>query len=231
MKSRILDSGHAMFVAASRVPHGSACFVREFARWTNVMRFSLLLLTLITGLNAAEISAADKLTAQALARLDKRINHTFTIPFPKDFDIDVHLKQPVALIPVDAKKVCATRPRLNPYDGEGTIEWLLGPDDPVSLPKENILCMLHLDERGDFLQIGLLGSPDIWPAGDKEGHQMFRREGESGADFFQRALFTYRIRTQRAKDPALAVHYLAAFEKIAVAIQTLRKEEERAARE
>ena len=50
-------------------------------------------------------------------------------------------------------------------------------------------------------------------------------ELESARDFFERARLTYRDRAGKAKDPASAKLQLAAFEKVAVAIQTLRKEE------
>ena len=184
----------------------------------------LLLLAMAT-VRAEELPPDALLTKQALAHLDQRLNAKFDIPFPKDWDIDAHSKQPIALIAVDGGKVTATRPLVNPYDGRGTIEWMIGPEKVERLPLENVVCILHLDEHGDFLQIGLLSTPDEWPSETPKGHQLKRRDDETGPAFFQRAMLTYRLRTKNAKEPAQALRVLAAFEKIATAIQVLRKEE------
>lgn len=173
----------------------------------------------------AELPAHDKLTKQALAKLGNQMGVSFSIPFPKNFDIDIHMKQPLALLPVDGRKISATQPRLNPYDGAGTIEWMFGTDDPEKLSEDNITCMLHLDEDGKCLQIALMRHPDSWTSEGREGHQLRRREGETGYEFVTRAMLTFRLRSQKAKNPALAMRYLAAFEKMVTAIQVLRSAE------
>lgn len=183
---------------------------------------SFVLFAVSLTLAAAELSPEDRLTSQALAKLDKKMGAAFTIPFPAKWDIDVYLKQPIAVIAVDGGKVSATKPQINPYSGE-TIEWMMGAENPDELSKENIICMVSLDEDGQCSQIGLLSHPDSWPAEGREGHQLWRRDGELGTEFFTRAMLTYRLRSKKAKDPAQALRYLAAFEKIVTATIELRK--------
>ncbi|WP_367873539.1 hypothetical protein [Luteolibacter sp. Populi] len=178
-----------------------------------------------TAIRAEELPPDALLTKQALAHLDQRLNAKFDIPFPKDWDIDAHSKQPIALIAVDGGKVTATRPLVNPYDGRGTIEWMIGPEKVERLPQEDVMCILYLDQHGDFLQMGLLSTPDAWPSEPPKGHQLKRRDDETGPAFFQRAMLTYRLRTKNAKEPVQALNVLAAFEKMAKTIQELRKEE------
>lgn len=191
------------------------------------MKIVLLLLLLWTTsvpLMAGEKSA-EELTAAAVARLEKRIDAAFSIPFPKEWDIDVYLKQPIAKLAVEGGKISATRPQVNPYDGSGTVEWMIGPEDHTKLLSEGIDCMLSLEDDGTCLQIGLLCSGDPWTAEDRVKHQLHRDEKESGPEFFARAMATYRLRAGKAKDPAKAALVLAGFEKIAAAILALRKEE------
>jgi len=148
----------------------------------------------------------------------------FNIPFPKNWDTDPHSKHPMAIMEVDGGKVCVTQPKMQPYDGRGTIEWMIAPD-PERLIKENVHCMLHLDESGEFLQIGLLVSDDPWTAEDRVKHQLFRGDDETGTAFFDRAMLTYRLRAKKAKDPVFASRVVTAVEKISTAAQQLRKEE------
>jgi len=188
----------------------------------------ILLLLLFSGISLplmAGEKSAEQLTAAAIARLEKRIDVAFTIPFPKEWDIDVYRKQPIAKLAVEGGKVSATRPLVNPYDGTGTIEWTIGPEDHTKLLSEGIDCMLSLEDDGTCLQIGLLCSGDPWSAEDRVKHQLLREEKESGPEFFARAMATYRLRAAKAKDPAKAALALAGFEKIAAAILELRKEE------
>lgn len=174
---------------------------------------------------AAEMPAQDKLTKLALSKLEKHLNVSFSIPFPKHYDIDAHSKQPIALLLIDDAKISVTQPMMNPHDGAGTIEWMMGPEDLTHLLKDDFSCILYLDEDGHFFQIGLPWNPDAWTSEGREGHQLRRRKGELGSEFFTRAMLTYRLRAQKAKAPAQAMRYLAAFEKIAVAIQQLRQGE------
>ena len=163
----------------------------------------------------------DPLTIRALARLEKQMDIRFNIPFPTDLDIDVYLKRPLALIPINGAKVCATRPILNPYDEPHKVEWMIGPADPAKLVEEGIDCSLDLDERGDFFRLNLIAD---W-ASDGGNHQLWRGEGESGPEFFERARLTYQFRAKNALDPKQAELFLTIFEKIARTIHALRKEE------
>ena len=115
------------------------------------------------------------------------------------------------------------RPILNPYDEPRKVEWMIGPADPAELAKEGIDCSFDLDDRGEFSQLNLIAD---W-ASDGGNHQLWRGEGETGADFFERARLTYRFRAKKAKDPAQAEFFLAVYEKMATTIQALRKEETR----
>ncbi|MES2924958.1 MAG: hypothetical protein V4819_25610 [Verrucomicrobiota bacterium] len=165
----------------------------------------------------------DPLTIRALDRLEKQMDIKFNIPFPADFDPDAYQKRPLALIPIGDSKVCATRPILNPYDEPHKVEWMIGPANPTELAKEGIECSFDLDERGDFFRLNLIAD---W-ASDGGTHQLWRSEGESGPDFFERARLTYQFRAKKAKEPAQAELFLTTFEKMAVTIQALRKEEAR----
>jgi hypothetical protein len=164
----------------------------------------------------------DPLIVRALGRLEERLGIRFIIPFPDDFDVDAHKKLPLAVLEVDGSKVCLTRPIVNPFDEPRTVEWMMGPADPKKLGHQSIDCAFILDEQGDFSRLNLIAD---WASDDTGNHQLDRGEDESGRDFFERARLSYRDRVGKAKDPASARLYLTAFEKVALAIQTLRKEE------
>jgi hypothetical protein len=166
----------------------------------------------------------DPLTVRALGNLEKKMGIQFTIPFPASFDTDAYRKRPLALLPLDGKKVLATRPIANPYDEPRAVEWTMGPEDPAKLAKDGVDCSMELDERGDFNGTNLMVD---WAWDGKSTPQLRRGEDETGAVFFERARLTYRLRATKAKDPALAELLLAGFEKLATTIQALRKEESR----
>jgi hypothetical protein len=168
--------------------------------------------------------AQDPLTIRALARLEQRMDIKFNIPFPANFDTDAYRKRPLAVILIDGSKLLVSRPIVNPYDEPRTVEFMIGPADPARLPNEGVDCSFDLDERGEFSRLNLLVD---WAADGKSTHLLDRGEGESGADFFERARLTYRFRAKKAKDPAQAALFLTAFEKMARAIHALRKEEAR----
>lgn len=165
----------------------------------------------------------DPLTLRALDRLAQHLGIAFNIPFPSDFDPDAYKKRPLAVIQAGGGNVCFTRPIVNPYDQPLTVEWLIGPEDPSKLAGEGFECMIDLDERGDFSCLNLIAD---W-ASDRGNHQIIRGENETGTDFFERARLTYQFRARSAKDPASTARLLAGFEKIAMSIQLLRKEEAR----
>lgn len=184
--------------------------------------FVCILLNLPT-LLVAQNEKPDPLTIRALARLEKEMGIEFSIPFPANFDPDAYMKRPLALIPIHGTKVCATRPIINPHDEPMKVEWMMGPADVTKLGEKGIDCSIDLDEQGDFTRLNLIVD---W-ASDGGNHQIARGGNETGKEFFERARLTYRFRAAKAKDPALAELLLAAFEKMAVTIQTLRKEEAR----
>lgn len=190
---------------------------------TGLFAFALCLLVLSADAAKPERSREEKLIMASLEKLPARLKAEFNIPFPKDWDIDAHSKQPIAVMAVDGGKVCVTQPKMQPYDGRGTIEWIIGPD-PERLTKENVQCMLHLDEWGEFLSIVVISDGDDWPA-ESSNHQISRRDDETGTAFFERAMLTYRLRAKKAKDPVFAAHVIASIEKISTAARQLRKEE------
>jgi len=191
---------------------------------TGALAFTLCLLVLPVDAAKPERSREEKLIMASLEKLPTRMKTEFNTPFPKDWDIDAHSKQPIGIMAVDGGKVCVTQPKMQPYDGKGTIEWMIGPDSE-RLIKENVECMLHFDEWGEFLQIGLLVSNDPWTAEDRGNHQLRRGDDETGTAFFERAMLTYRLRAKKAKDPVFAARVVTAVEKISTAAQQLRKEE------
>jgi hypothetical protein len=172
-----------------------------------------------------EENVPDPVIVRALDRLEKRMEIRFNIPFPANYDIDVYRKRPIALISLDAGKVCATRPIVNPYDEPRAVEWMIGPADPAQLQTTNLECAFDLDDQGDFCRVNLLAD---WATDDTGNHQIERGENESGSIFFERARLTYQMRAKSAKDPATAMLFLSGFEKMATVIQSLREEEARA---
>ena len=165
----------------------------------------------------------DPLTIRALARLEIQMDIKFNIPFPGDFDTDDYQKRPLAVIVIAGKKLLFSQPIVNPYDEPHKVEWMMGPADRKELANDGIDCSFDLDERGEFSQLNLIAD---W-ASDGGNHQLWRGESESGAEFFERARLTYQFRAKKAKDPAQAELFLAAFEKLARTIHALRKEEAR----
>jgi hypothetical protein len=192
---------------------------------SGVLAILLGLLILPAGAAKPGRSAEEKLIMASLEKLPARMKMEFNIPFPKDWDIDVHSKQPIGTMEIDGGKVCVTQPKMQPYDGEGTVEWMMGPEDPKRLIKENVYCWLYLDEAGDFIQIGLLPDGDTWTGEDRVDHQLRRGNDETGPAFFERAMLTYRLRAKKAKDPVFAARVVTTVEKIATVVQQLRKEE------
>lgn len=167
----------------------------------------------------------DPLTTRALARLEKQMDIKFNIPFPVNLDIDFYRKRPLALVSVAGSKVLVTQPIVNPYDEPRSVEFMIGPADSSQLSGEGVDCSFDLDERGEFTRLNLLVD---WASDGKSTHLLDRGEGESGAEFFERARLTYQFRAKKAPDPKQAELYLTAFEKIARTIHALRKEEARA---
>jgi len=174
-----------------------------------------------------ELQPHDLVTQRSLARLEEKLGVKFTHPFPvAHFDFDVHRRQPLALLPVEEGKVAITRPIINPYDGAGTIEWMTGTEKIETLGRISLDAFVHLDEKGEVVQISLLSSPDDWSSGPNTS-QIFRNEGEMGWEFLERALIAYRLRAKKAVDPRQALLLLSGFEKTLTAIQQCRRDEVR----
>jgi hypothetical protein len=93
-------------------------------------------------------------TTAAVDKLAKKLGIEFSIPFPKNLDIDEWLKQPIGIIAVGTAKVGCTRAYVNPSDGG--VCWILGSPSPEVYNRENVTCILHFDEQGDPIQIGFL---------------------------------------------------------------------------
>lgn len=167
----------------------------------------------------------DPTTVRALALLEAKMQIKFDIPFPAELDIDDYAKRPLALITINGVKVCATRPIVNPFDQPQTVEWTISPVDVALLSREGLDCSFDLDDRGEFSRLNIIAD---WSTDGKSNHQLERAEGESGADFFERARLTYQFRAKKAANPSQAELFLTAFEKIATTIQGLRKGEARA---
>ncbi len=167
----------------------------------------------------------DLLAQRSLNRLEGKLGVVFNIPFPvAHFDFDVYRRQSLALLPVEGETVVVTRPIINPYDDNLTIEWMTGLKDVTKLGRVSLDALVDLDERGDFIQINLPASPDEWSA-EKGTSGIQRNDGETAGAFVERALWTYRLRAQKAADPKQANLLLSGFEKILKAIDQCRKEE------
>ncbi|MCX6868448.1 MAG: hypothetical protein NTV46_20030 [Verrucomicrobia bacterium] len=128
------------------------------------------------------------------------------------------------MLEIGGSKVCVSRPVVNPYDEPRTVEWMIGPADPKQLANQCIDCSIDLDEQGDFTRLNLISD---W-TDDGGNHQLDRKVGESGVEFFERARLTCQAMARKAKDPAAAILFLTAFEKMAITIQALRMAEARA---
>ena len=173
----------------------------------------------------AELQPHDLVTQRSLTRLEKKLGVKFTHPFPvAQFDFDVYRRQPLALLPVEGGKVAFTRPIVN--QGAGSIEWMTGTEKIQTLGRIHLDAFVHLDEKGEVMQISLLASPDDWSTQDGTP-QMSRNEGETGWEFVERALLTYCVRAKKAADQPQALLLLSGFEKTLAAIQQCRRDEVR----
>jgi hypothetical protein len=172
-----------------------------------------------------ELSPNDLVTQRSLARLEQKLGVKFNHPFPvAEFDLDEYLRQPIALLPVAEGKVAVTRPIINPHDGAGSIEWMIGTEKIRTLGEISLSAFVYLDERGEFIQISLLAAPDYWST-QTGTSQLIRNEGETGWEFVERALLTYRLRSKKAGDQKQALLLLSGFEKTLAAIHQCRWDE------
>jgi hypothetical protein len=186
---------------------------------------TLILLSGSLPVHAEEKTSLDQSTVQALGRLDKKLDTTFDIPFPTtQVDGDRYLIQPIGIVIVDGKKVRITRPIQNPYDGAHTIEWNIGPEDAAKFGREHVHCHFNFNGQGEIIQIGMLAS-DSWATAKGGSNSLSIVDGELPAGFFKRAIEAFRLRARKAKDPVQAELVVSAFEKVAISLQSLRKEE------
>lgn len=191
------------------------------------MRSILVLLAcLVTSLAAADKNPADPRLEKALAQVEQKLPTKFEIPFPSDkLDPDAYRVRPFGIVTTGDKKVSASKPLVNPYDGAGTIEWFITSEDVKQIGAGYLDVFMHFDANGDFLSISLVADPDRWPVDKAKGTGYLRREkDEAGFKFYHRAIETYRERAKNAKDPAQAAAFLQAFDKMARAVQASYRE-------
>lgn len=191
---------------------------------TAVLAAALALMIIPANAAKREHSADEKLIMASLENLPARMKVEFDIPFPNDWDIDVHRKQPLGIMEVDGRKVCVTQPKMQPYDGQGSVEWMIGPEDPKQLTKTNVDCLLAFDDAGEIRALILRCDHDDWSS-ENSNSQIFRGDDETGPAYFERAMLTYRLRARKAKDPVFAARAISTAEKIATVVHQLRKEE------
>lgn len=165
-------------------------------------------------------------TQAALASLDQKLTLDFSIAFPKELDIDAYLTQPIARLSTMQGELFCTKPVVNPFDGEGTVEWHLGPPDAKQFSREHVFCFLSFDGRGDILHLGILSEDGWFRGSDEETHQIIREDGESPGAFLSRALLEFHRRAVSSANAQQAVLYLSGVERITQAVCELRRAKE-----
>lgn len=184
----------------------------------------LMAMCWVSGQEKPAITQAVKLTQTAVAMLGDELEVQFSIPFPTELDIDRHLIQPLGRLNTVQGEMLCTRPVVNLFDGDGTIECHLGPPDEKQFLRERVHVFFSVDERGDLLHLGLL-SDDGWFKGvDGATHQIIREVAEAPAAFPDRAFAEFRRRALACASPNKALLYLSGAERITRAVVELRKQ-------
>jgi hypothetical protein len=190
---------------------------------------ALCLLAAMPWAAAAEKSPetpAIKRTRAAVAGLSQKLDIKFSIPFPAKLDIDPHLIQPIARLATTQGELFFTKPVVNPFDGQGTIECHLGPPDEKQFRHEHVYCFFSFDDRGDILHVGLLANDGWFTGANEDTHQIIREDDETAAAFLTRAFLEYHRRAVGCGDPEKALLYLSGAERITQAVCELRRSEE-----
>lgn len=165
-------------------------------------------------------------TQAAVAALGTKLDVKFSIPFPAGLDIDAYLTQPMAELTTTQGELFCTKPVVNPYDGEGTIEWHLGPPDAKQFSREHVYCFFSFDDRGDILHLGIVSDENWFGGVNADTHQIIREDDEAAATFLTRAFLEYHRRAVASSDPEKAILYLSGVERITQAVCELRKTKE-----
>lgn len=192
----------------------------------SILVICLLAAGFVFATEKAAVTRNVRQTEAALAALGQKLQLDFSTAFPKELDIDPHLTQPLARLTTTQGELFCTRPVVNPFDGEGTVEWHLGPPDTRKFSREHVYCFFSFDDRGDILHVGIL-SDDGWFRGShEETHQIIREDGEAPGAFLSRAFLEFHRRAVSSTDPQKAVLYLSGVERITQAVCELRKSKE-----
>ncbi|MDB6078861.1 MAG: hypothetical protein JWO82_2608 [Akkermansiaceae bacterium] len=176
---------------------------------------------------AEDFPACHQLTRKGIERLPSKLGVEFNIPAPADWGGDDWLRRPIAVIPVEGGKICATLPFVNPWDGRGTVIWTIA-HQPRNLALESLEVNLTLDEAGEFEAIVIHRARGLKWEDDERGVSQLGRnddDAETGEAFFQRAMKTYRERAEKSDEPADTARLLEGLEKMSLAIRALRQEE------
>ena len=192
-----------------------------------VIAICLLAVAGAAAVEKAPVTPAIKRTQAAVAGLSQKLDLSFRIPFPAELDIDPYLTRPIARMSTAQGELFCTEPVVNPFDGQGTIEWHLGPTDTKQFSREHVYCFFGFDDRGGIMHMGILAEGG-WFGGDNEGtHQMIREDDEGADVFLSRAFQEYYRRAVACSDPQKAVLYLSGMERITKAVCELRRSGDR----
>lgn len=189
----------------------------------------ICLLVMTGAAHAAEkapVTPAIRKTQAALEGLSLKLDLGFRLPFPADWDIDPYLKRPIARLMTTQGEMCCVEPVVNLFDGDGTVEWHLGPTDTKQFGREHVYCFLSFDERGDILHLGILTDDDWFSDGSGGTHQIIREDGEAPGAFLSRAFLEFHRRSVSSSDPQKAMLYLSGVERVTQAVCELRKTKE-----
>lgn len=167
-----------------------------------------------------ESEPRDPKLVKALEGLEKHLGVEFKTPFPENYDVDVYMKRPIAIVTLQGSKIAMTRPIVNPYDEPRTVEWMFGPADMAKFAHGSIDCRLYFSEDGQISGMNLLAD---WAADATGNHQVDGKEGESETEFIGRAIPVYLERAKKAEDAKAAEHAVEAMRTISIAIRNLRR--------
>lgn len=192
----------------------------------SILAICLLAAGFVVADEKAAVTRNVQRTQAALTALDQKLQLDFSTAFPKELDIDLYLTQPLARLTTTQGELFCTKPVVNPFDGDGTVEWHLGPPDTKQFSREHVYCFFSFDDRGDILHVGILSDGGWFCGSNEETHQIIREDGEAPATFLSRAFLEYHRRAVSSSDSQKAVLYLSGVERITQAVCELRKAKE-----
>ncbi len=177
-----------------------------------------------SGQEKPAMTEAVKLTRAAVAALGDKLELEFSIPFPAELDIDPEMIQPMGRLNTEQGEMLCTRPVVNLFDGDGTIECHLGPPDEKQFLRERVYFFFSLDERGGLLHLGLQSDDDWFKGRNGATHQIIRDDDEPAAAFPDRAFAEFHRRALTCASPNKALLYLSGAERITRAVCELCKQ-------